>query len=230
VSSQAAFQPSLFSQSLWQKRVNHYLAVFERALLLLREDEGALYQESEPQLSRRLHFKLLVARRELDPNGIYGHPERESENLPDPEETEIQPHEAKKPDFQWKHDDTSISDPRFALKSYTIECKRLGAKTQSSWKLNENYFNHGLMRFYSPTWKYGLGVAEGAMIGFVQNMKFDEILTEINGVLTTSQITPLVLGQDGWKPKHLSKLSNEIVRSFRETHFTLIHLWIDLRQ
>lgn len=59
--------PMLADPRLWQRRRAHYLAVFERALILLRE-RGPL-PEDEIGLNRRLYFEVVTARRELDPRG-----------------------------------------------------------------------------------------------------------------------------------------------------------------
>lgn len=221
--------PSLRSTRLWKKRVEHFQAVFRRALELLRVDDSVVKGESEPSLSRRLFFHILVARRELDSKGRYGHPDRESENLPDPDSDKIEPHEKKKPDYQWKFDDTSVPDARFAMRSYTIECKRLGFPTNSGWKLNENYVRYGIHRFKDTAWKYGRGVSEGMMIGFVQNMELLDILEEVNSEVTDLDLSGLTLGENGWTPQGLSELTNTMLRSFPVQKFRLTHLWIDLR-
>jgi len=202
--------------------------VFARALELLADENDLIGDENEPVLSRKLSFMVLKALRDVDPKGLLGHPTREAENLPDPESTEVQPHEAKRPDYQWIHDDRSVSDARFALRSLCIECKRLGRPTSSGWKLNENYVNHGIDRFRSPEWKYGFGVKDGAMIGFVQNMEFEEILSEINDLLPS--ISTISLSSSGWQPGGLSWLNSNLQRSFRPNEFALTHLWIDLRR
>ena len=64
--------PSLIQRQLWLTRRAHYIAVFERALELLQQRSDLPVPERK--LVRELHFTTVTARRELDPNGLYGVP------------------------------------------------------------------------------------------------------------------------------------------------------------
>jgi hypothetical protein len=91
--------PTLAHPRFWVKRRAHYFAVFERALMLLRE-RGTL-PEDEIGLNRELHWAVVTARREIDPKGHFGKPVFEAQNPPDPDAETTQPHEYKRPDVQW---------------------------------------------------------------------------------------------------------------------------------
>ena len=105
-----ASRPSLIHQKLWQSRRKHYLAVFENALMLLRQRHELPVDELG--LVRELHFASVTARRTLDPTGRFGSPVFEAQNLPNPDSARIEAFEHKRPDIQWIHDDESAIDDR----------------------------------------------------------------------------------------------------------------------
>ncbi|WP_164020210.1 hypothetical protein [Pyxidicoccus trucidator] len=180
-------------------------------------------------MTRELWFKITTARRELDPEGRFSHPVPQADNLPDPDATEVQSHEFKKPDFQWIHDDDSEADERYIQKSFAIECKRLGAPTKSRWRLNEQYVVGGMNRFRDPRWKYGRGMAEGAMIGFIQNMEFEAISSAIDSDSKRIGFDRISRDPRGWQERSVSRLGNSFRREFPITPFRLFHLWLDIR-
>lgn len=221
-----ASRPSLIQHKLWQTRLKHYIAVLESALLLLRQ-RGELPVD-EPNLVRELHFTTVTARRKLDPTGRFGSPCFEAQNLPDPEAERLEPFEHKRPDIQWVHDDESAVDDRHREKSFVIECKRLGSKTASGWDLNEQYAIGGVARFRSPKWKYGLHMAEGMMIAFVQDMELPIIHDIVNAHLAKESLPPFRL-EIPFEVGGLSRLEHEFERSFLQSPFRLIHRWLDIR-
>ena len=169
-------RPTLISRRLWERRRAHYYAVFESALLLLRERDWL--PEDEPNLTRELSFMVVTARRQLDPEGLFDRPRFECQNLADPDSEFSTPHEFKRPDIQWIHDDESAPDERYREKSFVIECKRVGKTTRSGWNLNQQYVISGIARFRSEVWSYGKHMAEGAMIAFIQSIDFLSNLKE----------------------------------------------------
>ncbi|MCB1079995.1 MAG: hypothetical protein KDM64_19400, partial [Verrucomicrobiae bacterium] len=218
-------RPSLIRQSLWQSRRDHYIAVFENALMLLCQRPELPIDE--PGLVRELRFTSVTARLKLDPKGRYGRPVFEAQNLPDPDSQCLESFECKRPDIQWIHDDESAVDDRHKEKSFVIECKRLGRTTASGWNLNEQYVIGGVSRFLSPEWKYGLHMSEGMMIGFIQDMAASEILTVLNEHLGKRSISILEsempLSHNG-----LNRLFHEFERPFSKSPFTLLHHWVDI--
>jgi len=219
-------RPSLARRGLWQKRRAHYLAVFDRALQLLRLHEQL--PTSEKSIVRKLHFTTVTARLELDPEGRYERPSFEAQNLPDPDSDEVEFYEEKRPDIQWVHDDPDASDDRYREKSFVIECKRLGSTTRSGWNLNEQYVIGGVSRFHSSQYRYGNHMHEGMMIGFVQDSELDAIHSIVNNHLLAHGFPPLHL-HGAWAEFGISELDHEFDRSFPNSPFLLIHRWLDIR-
>lgn len=218
-------RPSLIDQKLWQTRRTHYMAVFETALMLLRQRHEL--PVDEPGLVRELHFATVTARRKLDPKGRFGAPVFEAQNLPDPDSERHEVFEHKRPDIQWIHDDESASDDRHREKSFVIECKRLGQTTASRWNLNEQYVISGIHRFRSTEWKYGLRMSEGMMIGFVQDMDMPTILDVVNDYAATASLPSLELEID-FVSAGVSRLNHAFDRPFSQSPFKLHHQWVDL--
>ncbi|HEV7401766.1 MAG TPA: hypothetical protein VGO11_02525 [Chthoniobacteraceae bacterium] len=219
-------RPSLVKRELWLTRRAHYIAVFDRALLLLRERSEL--PVSERMLVRELHFTTVTARRALDPNGLYERPMFETQNLPDPDSEELEPFEDKRPDIQWIHDDEGAADDRHREKSFAIECKRLGGKTQSGWDLNLQYVTGGVRRFRSPLSRYGNHMSGGMMIGFVQDMELPDVLGAVNTHLANESVAHLRLEGD-FAANGVSKLGHSFERTFPQSPFHLIHRWLDIR-
>ena len=218
--------PSLIQRQLWLTRRAHYIAVFERALELLRQRSDL--PVSERKLVRLLHFTAVTARREMDPNGLYERPVFETQNLPDRESDEMDPFEDKRPDIQWFHDDESAADDRHREKSFAIECKRLGSRTASGWDLNEQYVTGGVRRFCSPVWRYGNHMSEGMMIGFVQDMELLAVRDVVNAHLANESVGSLTLEAE-FVEDGVSRLEHEFVRTFPHSPFRLLHRWLDTR-
>ena len=220
-------RPKLISQRLWQTRRAHYVAVFKKALLLLREK--APLPADEPNLNRELKFVVVTARLELDPNGRFRAPGFEQQNLADPDASTIQPHEYKRPDAQWVDDDPAAPDDRHREKSFTIECKRLGFPPSPGWKLNEQYVIDGIERFRSTTHRYGMHTAEGLMIGYVQSMGLAAVHSEVCHHAAAKGIPGVVLSPTGWQQEGVSELEHAFQRSFLLSPFHLTHLWLDMQ-
>lgn len=221
-----ASRPSLVQRKLWQTRRMHYIAVFESALLLLRQ--RSTLPISERGLVRELHFTSVTARRRLDPKGRFGSPVFEAQNLPDPDSDELESFEDKRPDIQWFHDDESATDDRHREKAFVVECKRLGSKTASGWDLNQQSVIGGVVRFHSPKWKYGQHMSESMMIGFVQDMDLQVILGVVNAYLAAHSLPHLRLYMP-FVTAGVSRFDHEFERSFPQSPFRLIHRWLDVR-
>lgn len=219
-------RPTLIRKRLWQSRRNHYVAVFENALMLLCQRSEL--PVDEPGLVRELHVTSVTARRKLDPKGRYGSPVFEAQSLPDPDSQILESFEYKRPDIQWIHDDESAVDDRHREKSFVIECKRLGRTTASGWNLNEQYVIGGVSRFLSPEWRYGLHMSEGMMIGFIQDMTPSEILFVLNEHLGNRSLSNLE-SEMPLPNQCVNRLSHEFERPFSKSPFTLLHRWVDIR-
>ena len=77
---------------------------------------------------------------------------------------------------------------------------------------------------------YGQACSSGAMIGYIQNMDFDEILSEVNSTCCDKQIPGIVLSDAGWQEDGISRLDHGFERLFPISPFDLRHLWVDLRR
>lgn len=219
--------PTLTSPRLWQRRRAHYLEVFKQALLLLRA--RATLPEDEPNLNRELRFAVVTARRQLDPRGRYSAPVFEAQNSPDPDASSVRPHEYKRPDIQWVHDDPTAPDDRHREKYFVIECKRLGNATAAKWNLNEQYVISGILRFCSLTHCYGMHMHEGAMIGYVQSMGLCAAHADVCRHAAAQNTPPPLLTTHGWQPAGVSELGHQFVRNFPVSPFHLTHLWLDIQ-
>lgn len=217
--------PSLRSLRLWNRRENMFLAILDRALMLLRNDRGL--SESEIELNRELYKCLLEASRELYPHEDIS-PLLECNNQPDPDDVTRATREQKRPDFQWVFLDRYEADPKRSSKQFVVECKRLGSAIRPDWVFNANYVNHGIVRFRDPIWAYAKRFSSGAMVGYLQSMNTPQVLGEVHSVSQAASFPDLVL-KGKWKPNGVSRLDHEFDRNFEASPFKLFHLWVDLR-
>jgi len=218
---------SLLSNALWARHEAHYFKAFSRALELLLEMSSLPLEEVA--LNRELYFCLLKANRELDPEGVYPPPMAECCNQPDPDDEIRAERESKRPDFNWGFTDPHESDFRTSAKQFIVECKRLGVAPRADWILNQNYVEHGVVRFIDPSWSYAKRFPSAVMIGYCQSMEWDDILKEVNQAGKRRNLPPIALSIDGWRIAAVSKLQHSLVRSFPISPFRLDHLWLDIR-
>jgi hypothetical protein len=153
----------------------------------------------------------------------------EGHNPPHADDASKAKSEDKKPDFHWGMIDHTEIDPMKCERQFTIECKRLGSPPSPSWVLTKNYIQNGILRFFRENDGYGKGAASGAMIGYVQDMEFDNILKEVNEEAAQNSISELAISPEGWRSKKVSRLRHKFERRFAISPFSLSHLWIDLR-
>jgi hypothetical protein len=112
---------------------------------------------------------------------------------------------------------------------FHIECKRLGSSTSPSWEYNKKYVENGIRRFISDSFHYGIDSPSGAMVGYIEDMEFDDILTQVNQAIDQQlKIDNLAKTMD-WQEKSTTHLNHSFERSFEKSPFKLHHLWIDLR-
>ena len=152
----------------------------------------------------------------------------EASNQPDEEDPEQAPRERKRPDFQFGYIDHHDPNPSASAKQYVVECKRLGDSGRSDWILNENYINHGVIRFRDIAFGYAKSQPSAAMIGYMQNMTPQSILGEVNKVACRNALPELCLSKQGWLRKDVSQLEHRFDRPVTPSPFMLKHLWLDL--
>ena len=95
--------------------------------------------------------------------------------------------------------------------------------------LNSNYIMHGVLRFIRHEHGYSKGDRSAAMVGYIQSMRFEDILSEVNAVANSIPITTITASATGWQVRGISSLHQVLLRPFPVSPFTLQHLWIDLR-
>ncbi len=222
-------QPRLSRLNIWKKHEQRVLEVFLEALLILQKN--ANLDKSEVFLNRELFFCLLEANRKLRElgGGFEYPPTAEAKNAPSPDDEIRTQREDKIPDFAWGFIDHTEINPKRSARYFIIECKRLGKKPRSDWIINENYINHGVLRFLKEDYGYAKDEISGAMVGYIQSMDFDEILCEVNNAASPQAVPPLSASYEGWQKQGISRLSHVLVRQFGGSPFLLQHFWIDLR-
>jgi hypothetical protein len=224
-------QPLLSHLNLWKRHELRVLAVLEQALSILCAKTNL--PRSEIELNRELYFCLLIANENLWKMRVGGFdhpPTSESKNQPDIDDDARAKRENKIPDFHWAFIDHAADDPRRGAHDFIIECKRLGSPPRSDWVLNENYVQNGIMRFVRPEHGYAKNEASGAMVGYIESMQPDEILTEVNAAALTAEVAAIPYPQAGWQIDGVSHLEHQAGRLPPESTLALRHLWVDLRR
>ncbi len=221
----------------WANFEKRVLEIFILALRKLRDEPSLPVEEDsikDNSLNRRLCFCLrraILEWEEANGDMVSPFPEYNCKKAPDIDNEEIPAlSEQKIPDFKWQFRDHAATDPARSFIHYEIECKRIGSPTSSNWILNENYVKHGILRFVNIEWCYGKFSRSGTMIGYIQNMNENDILTKVNNAALAASLTTLILSKDGWKIGDVSRLEQKLDRpDVPPTPFDLRHLWVDLR-
>ena len=225
-------RPLLSQLDFWANFEARVLNVVSLALNILQAKNKSLSDMVEDDLNYELYFCMLEAVRELGgaASGIESPPAYDCINQPLEDEELLDIRRRKRPDFQWSIIDHLEPNPRKSARRFYIECKRLGVPTESKWVFNKNYINHGVCRFIDPQWGYGKAVSSGAMVGYIQNMELEVVLSEVNSEAEENSISQIVLSSEGWIEKGVSRLDQEINRpKVPPESFQLRHLWVDIR-
>lgn len=219
---------------LWQRHEGLILGVFIRALKMLLLEKNL--PDAENRINETLYVKAKRAYSKLSPKqrpaffGLFLEPQNQPETEDDVGEEFL----LKKPDFKWRLEDKSDSNPETAIRDYDIECKRLGKKLNNKWVLNENYVNNGILRFLNVGHSYGRGMAFGAMIGYVQNMEFDTVTKEVNQYIAQikkHKTPPIKFPTNGFSQGKTVSTTQQLERTeVLPSKFALRHVWVDLRR
>ena len=144
----------------------------------------------------------------------------EARNPPAASDLERNTREYKIPDFRWGYVDAQADDPNDGAKQFFVECKRL---TQPQNHYAREYVVSGIERFRSPGHAYGKDMPKGAMIGYLQDISFNDAVRLVNKTTTAKSITPLTLverdSSDGAVFQH------DFDRPFPMSPFVLVHIW-----
>lgn len=224
-------QPRISQGNFWENYKKDIFHIIRVALTILKSQSNLPISEADSKshsLNRELYrcFRKAVYRKGL----THLLPTPEGRNPP--YEGDIKPtqHESKIPDFYWHIADPQSMDEDTCERRFILECKRLGMPTSPGWILNENYVRDGIRRYITSPHEYGKGDDIGGMIGYVQSMKLDEILDEVNAAIQNSPelIPELKLLSDNWSKDGIGELGQELTRHFPLSPFFLHHFWIDL--
>jgi hypothetical protein len=215
----------------WANFKKHVAELIIEALLMLRQRDDLV--KGEPELNRLFYLCLTEATFNLtvaDPTFNLPLPAYEGRNPPHPKDKQKAKREDKRPDIYWTLMDHGANYPDWC-RTFALEGKRLGEPTSRTWILNEQYVIGGILRFFQEDKGYSKGCEMGAMVGYVQNRSFDEILDEVNlHIITYERSIPLLtLSGDGWKDRGVSYLSHTFQRSYIPLCFFLQHFWIDMK-
>jgi hypothetical protein len=219
-------QPKLTKLDIWKKHEESVLEILVRALLRLRNHPNL--EEQEDLISRSLYYYIQEAQAELEDSGVvlnfnfvyHAH------NQPLSSDTTPTNRENKIPDFICGMRNHLELNPFMRSRNFVIECKRLGNPTPSV--TNKKYVSEGILRFCTEEHGYGKGEKTSAMLGYVQRMGFEEILREVNNYVTIETLLPInLIGT--WQEKGVSQLTQVIERVINPSTFTLLHIWVDLR-
>ena len=224
-------QPSIFQLPLWENHKHNIFIVIRDALLILASRPNLPSIEDHPKkpsLNRELYicFRKAAHRKNLS----FLLPTREGKSPAFEGDLEPTERENKIPDFHWKLVDP-LANEENCERRFILECKRLGKPSSPNWNLNENYVQNGIRRFIAQPHEYGKGDDSCGMIGYIQNMDFDEILQEIHYAIgrNPEPISPLPTPINGWREQGISELEHDLERPFPISPFRMYHFWVDLR-
>ncbi len=201
-------------------------AYYERRFIqLLREALTALEDQSsssnEPDLNRSLFnavrcamFEALQCGEHL-PAFI-----PESKNPPSPSDPMRTQRENKIPDMRWVFNNPQATDEGDIFKEFVIECKRL---TNPCSRYTGEYVLSGINRFIDPDWGYAQDMKSGAMVGYVQEITFDEATSNVTGRNAKESLPKLrQTERNGETSATFDQLLN---RPFPINPFRLFHIW-----
>jgi hypothetical protein len=204
----------------WEKSV---LEIFSMALLELISEKTL--PEKEDGLNRMLSVIVRKCKREwciANNRELQGHPIYHACGQPSSKHRIKQPKENKIPEFTWGFTDYLEEVER----DYIVECKRL---CQDKYHYCKEYVTSGIKRFVEKEWSYGYGCKSGLMIGYIQEMEFEDILYWVNYYARKHSFAPLTL-EGQWQTEDISRLENILDRPrVPVSPFKLVHLWADLR-
>lgn len=215
---------------LWERHETLVLNVFMIALVKLQEETNL--PEDEPALNELLYTLVRDSWCKLPQNEkpIWSLIPN-SENPPRTTSEIGKERTRKRPDFRWTLSDSLERDPRKAIKDYTIECKRLREKSSKGWDFIKEYVVSGIIRYVSKEHNYGIGTKSGAMIGYVQNMEYEEALKQINLTIREKKEYKIPeIAFDNLKDLAGIRKANHTLRrkEISPSNFNLCHIWVDL--
>jgi len=187
-------QPSIGRRGSWLHFKENIASLIMEALLVLRSRIDLV--KDEIPLNKLLRLCFREANFKL---GLEYFPALDAENT-----------QGSRPDLSWSIFNELAGRPEDCELCFALECKRLGKKTDAGWIFNEHYVIDGILRFFLEEKGYGKGCETGAMVGYVQDMEFNDILLEVNSYLTShaSSLSALAEPVNGWQSQGVSHFSH----------------------
>ena len=215
-------QLSIAHRDTWGRFKHNFERLIIEALLILRNQTKLA--KGEVSLNRTLALCFVEANLKLC---LDYQPTPEAKNFPHFDDISKVVRENNIPDFSWN----IIDHINRCNRSIALECKRLGAPSSHSWKLNEQYVEAGIFRFFKTEEGYSKGCELGAMVGYVQTMEFEKILQEINDHIVALEptLSSIVPPTKGWQIQGISFFNHQFVRQYSPPSFLLNHFWVDIR-
>jgi len=223
------------SQALWEKHCRLVLDVLHLALTHLALTplrDGVALPLGEDLLNEMLYLKAEEAYWNL-PEGnrpVFFSLSLTSQNSSTDSEDVGSPWIKKRPDLKWRVQDNTAE----LVLDFDIECKRLGERSSGGLATTHQYVTKGLVRFLSEEHRYGDGVSQGAMIGYVQNLTPKFIAKVINAcsrAVSEHKVPRIRFSGEGWDSTTVMSTVQKLTRTHvKPSNFALHHLWVDLRR
>ena len=135
----------------------------------------------------------------------------------------------KRPDFACMLKDLQAKNFKSSQITYFVECKRLGIP-ENKLVFNSLYSEKGIARFISVEHQYAKNCPSASMIGYIQNMEPDNILTEVNKFAKVRSVLSLTKAAAAWATDVTRVSQLPLSRHFDTTKIQLTHFWVDLRK
>jgi len=180
---------------------------------------------SEVALNREMYWCILTAQRELSAQGRapLAPVIPEGRNPPAASDAQRTARENKIPDFQWGLTDDHVTDVRMSARHFVVECKCLFRPRRRDRIYTEQYVVAGVRRFVTTEHGYGMGSCDGAMVGYVHGLTFDEALAEVGAHVALEGLPPVV--ERGRRGERGIEMTHPLERPFEDSPFELAHLW-----
>lgn len=215
--------PSIKRLKLWQRHEQRVLAVLRGALRRLHAN--GVQGRDETDLTADLLGCMLEENEQIRRSGgdYIAHPPFHDGLNPLTPAPGNSTSGRKRPDLQWQIIDPGAPQARYSVRSFAIECKRLGDPPPGGQNLSGRYVGEGVRRFKHPGWQYGRDTPTGVMVGYVQSSPTNQVSASVNGVLRRRGFPALTpVSQPGSSP---TEMDHSFDRSFDDSPFRLIHLW-----
>ena len=213
---------------LWNRHEGLYRGIFVKGLIRLAAEPRISGDENS--VSKHLFTIVVTVCREIAnmENREVHPPTPDGLNPPVHADETQEAFTRKRPDFTCNFINPRAESNEDYLIPFHVECKLLGEPTSPTWKLNTNYVLEGIARFDLESHKYGNRASSGMLIGYIISMTPEKIQTQVNSRIEAKLpgVPPLVFALADVPSQSQHRFAR---RHVMPTPFTLIHLWVDIR-